>query len=1171
MDQNWNLTHAQRETWVARMEVIFSGKSTHLAMAGGDKNFAGYIGDFRSGKHRGLTYFFGTPTRLKRLAKQLGITSASLRAAFEDTRATSRPGLDRLLVPGFEDWGWFPLEEVFQPAVDPPPKTVEFMGRTLAFPVKRATPQRLVESLDANKKGGVFVVRASPGLGQESFIRRAIQLASASFWTHQEGPLRDGRRQLRLVQRGQVLSPAIQEWAARDGHAVLWLVDDRCSVENPLPASTKTGFTVLPGISSVDAAWCKAFLDRIQALAPDRWRKRLREIDSEDYWSEVEHWALPGPHLAGCVLRSLVEDQAVDGPRMLGASFLRRAEANRRVDLAQALVGLSSSLPSMRIALLEGVRGPELAHRLESPLVQEARQVIDGLRLKKAERDALTRILPAVTGERMVQAMRHLGVLGLEDSGRLSGSEFLDQVVVERLIEEPELLRKALLGREASLLAALSRSERGSDALIAGLNSLDDVGLAVALGWTAGLRLWLAGLSVPRDLATRILGFSIHSNDWRTEEQKRLMPSKKDQLPVDERILTPRIQATEIPSIAALAESARCFATLHGQAIHEELEVHCRLVRAVSLGHPKDILHDDLWMWMVTRSDSVPEGWIELRTGSVSGARGMLDLAQGPLAGVLASHASELVPHKPSPHADLWSTAFDRLAQLEPNAAIDVLGSNLGWCIRLASELGPAPSTGSHPRQRDVLLVQHTLKLLVQDARNPRLARHRRHLQSRLKREMKPLHLLLEQGAFPLEALGLPFRTGGGSRVVADLLAWTCEPDQLTALLTTPDGRLSPIWQAALHAGADLPTAVKLYLEVRAGKIDAGPWPTPKGEDAPHIAMYRALLDLLSGDKIAQLPDSPVAGQDSLEPKQASHVYSPGYREFLWRFHESLGDGDVIWELTVGRHLLQVQVDPSIAEPIPEVLVRQLREVDRPYIRNAILHSADAPSDPKAWSWMAGAALAVEVEAPVLIRLIERYGDWGGTRRAEQSGFRHPSLPDGHSLFDLAWAQDPTWTRDWLRAKLASEPSWLDHRPSSRWLVKAELPTEDIEHALGTVSSVGETCGSGLLPGLQRLGGSLSPWLERPETQAAAFDALLDGELDDDELVQSLSGLSGLPPEPVLKRLVRERRGGVIPLLEQACEGWNAPRRRELWRLVGRLARHSGTRDAAWFRASCIA
>ena len=73
------LTEAQRRDWLARLQPRFGLSNLALAKemdldsaaerGGKDyhKNVAGYVGDFRNGEKRGLTYFFEAPQRLAAL------------------------------------------------------------------------------------------------------------------------------------------------------------------------------------------------------------------------------------------------------------------------------------------------------------------------------------------------------------------------------------------------------------------------------------------------------------------------------------------------------------------------------------------------------------------------------------------------------------------------------------------------------------------------------------------------------------------------------------------------------------------------------------------------------------------------------------------------------------------------------------------------------------------------------------------------------------------------------------------------------------------------------------------------------------------------------------------------------------------------------------------------
>ena len=111
------LTEAQRRDWVARLQPRFGVSDLMLAKemdldsvaerGGKDyhKNVAGYVGDFRRGEKRGLTYFFEVPHRLMALAGVLRCTADDLRADLRAVLRVDRVDDDVLWLPGFEDLG----------------------------------------------------------------------------------------------------------------------------------------------------------------------------------------------------------------------------------------------------------------------------------------------------------------------------------------------------------------------------------------------------------------------------------------------------------------------------------------------------------------------------------------------------------------------------------------------------------------------------------------------------------------------------------------------------------------------------------------------------------------------------------------------------------------------------------------------------------------------------------------------------------------------------------------------------------------------------------------------------------------------------------------------------------------------------------------------------------
>jgi len=124
MEAEYTLTPGQQERWQKQIGALFVNSGSYLTLATSvargtetsDKTVAGYIGEFRKGKYRGLRYFLGTPWRLRKLARAMtGTTAEDIQRLWTEVRRENQGGGDVFFLAGFEDWGPVELERGLVP------------------------------------------------------------------------------------------------------------------------------------------------------------------------------------------------------------------------------------------------------------------------------------------------------------------------------------------------------------------------------------------------------------------------------------------------------------------------------------------------------------------------------------------------------------------------------------------------------------------------------------------------------------------------------------------------------------------------------------------------------------------------------------------------------------------------------------------------------------------------------------------------------------------------------------------------------------------------------------------------------------------------------------------------------------------------------------------------
>jgi len=1166
MARNWELTPNQQDQWEERMRLLWAGRPSNLALAGGDKTFSGYMGEFRLGRPRALVYFFETPSRLRRLARLLDTRPEVFQTILDEIRASTRPSAGHLLVPGFEDWGWLPLEAVFHQKDDgPPPRSRQEKLKSLRR--GKSVRQILIQAI---KDGGVTAVVSQPGWGVHTLVAAALDAVARDHWRSVTGPLNEGDRLVKVVNLGAPLPPESKTWAKKKTRSVLWLVDAR----RPRPGGLSQRSVQLV---TVDGPWCQGFRSRVLDLAPARWKKRLKSVNPEAFVRAVMAWRSPGPLLAGCVLRALATGQEIDGPALVEAMLIRRAEAQGRGDLAQVLAGTASSLPALRCELLRPTEERDLGGCLDSEAMREAMHVIDGLRLRRRERQTLLKVLPEISGTRILQALRNLEVLGDGEGARLKGATLLEPAAAAAVRGDQRLLQMALVKREHTLLRCVVERDGGAD-VIQALGSLDDVGFAAALGPRSEVASWIGQVSLPSALTARALGLMVATRSLKNLRISGVALGALGSL------ANVQLTGSEIPTVEQIrAQALRFIQLTNGSTDH--LETRCRMLRCLAFNTSEELGDDQIWQTALQLDWDIPDAWIQHRLCTDAGALSLSALDR-PLGRALGTLLLKETNHRHSKrtenaNARIWSKALDALATRSPEAAIELLQSTLEVMVERAAACPPREPTQRWRTSEENNKAGEAfalLRLIVHGLECPALARKRSALRAALRGAMRGFTKLQERDDFPLEPWGrgkpslYPF-------VLRHLLAFLYNPDELAVLLLTPDGRLGPFWLDAAEAGASITALRSVYLGVRTGTI--GTVPGRGAPDArtnelrardglepmrPETDLYEVLVCRLTADEIALLPDAPVPGRDAPPGYRGESLLNPEVRAFTWRFHRTLNAEDVVWELLRAPHFEEPK-HPLLDRPVVNDRPAQ-RERDRPWVEAAI-RASGAPSKPSDWNLLARAALASAVSDESLIHLLERFQHWELETFLQhgQVGFMTRGLQGASDVFNALVERNPTRAREWLVSILQERPGWIDQRPTSSWLRSAGVRLEFVESALHRCAESGP-CGRGLLSALRDLGGELGPWLLRPATQAAALTLLAGETTDEEQLVETLRRLDSLLPDDALRGLLQARRTRGIDLLVQVCEDWPGERRRELWAAVGRVSWMPWQRQEAWRRAA---
>ncbi len=1159
----YQLTDAQRRDWEALVERRFQqrnnfalAKEMDLDPAGNrggkdyHKNVSGYIGDFRRGEKRGLTYFFETQSRLVALAAACGCTAEDLHTDLRTVLRVDRIDDDFLWLSGFEDLGPVHFDDGFVlPPVFGPTDRLDAPG--LLARLHKATSRSSSVSGDA-------------GAGVSTLIRWLVRQSVGEGWrpARWEGELPSGRAivlaadpddGLDDLQRrgggGFAAKRTLQEWLQEGQHRLV--------------RANSGGLWIGP----VDLPWLKAFGSRVQQRAG----KRLKFGSLNDHVLAEIAEARVGPEEAGLRIRDRMD--AVGATRNPPSSLKRlEAAARRRLHARdESDAGLAAFTAWFPDFTLETLRDPEndpVALINGSVLVEAGRLLTHTQRLPP-ELDLLRACLPILTGEASLAALRGSGLLA-EAAGksrvRLLG--YAAPALAERVRDDATILRRCLVERHRSLLRAVAATPTGPAAIVTALDRLDAPSLMLATAMPDAD--WLRGLVWTERLVARVLAIAeltgigqnlrealrkldkVLDDDAQLfdplnpkvqEERKRRLAS------ADSPLRVPLAEA-QLPSLDIMAVCWREVGVELGISVPDPTPARMQQARALHLARREDLVDPSVW-------DSLPHPlgfppcWFEV-------ARHDLEVAKVALNPKPERPSTQGNDRRKIGSKDLLADASVAAALIPwlSRSALEYLGKKdpNDW-IKVSAQLRPLASVRRDPA------IAEALRQAVRDWETIACSEDE-------PRDIEDLNQAIEGLVSLLRAMPQSHR-----------VAW----------LRTPGGHVGPLWREAVEAGVPDQDLLALWQGTLDGSVR---WPAPwsvsaggehVGKTVEHarellFPMLLAHVDVAALEGAGVLPARP---QDLAPQDFAKAAKTPNTRTWIWSKLEGIDDEEPFWRLLEDKasgnsHFDLLEGMPSKGKPgeLHRLLahgwllsnetresIRTFRKLDRTGIVDVLTRLPSATLSAAKWELLVRAALLSQVPTNILWHALaspplkdlpmsyagKKPGGWGP---------RHTIA----TLILMLQQDDPMRVRTWLLQTAGA----LDEREYADIWRDSDLSAAELRKLLST--RTGETIGEGLVPALLRKDAdAIGPLLNDPRTREATLHALTTDPDLRVELRSALATAGSAPEADTLKRLLGSEGVEPFSLLDEASANWSIDERRTLWRRVAGCAREDDQRRA-WKR-----
>jgi hypothetical protein len=1140
---DYEMSAHEREAWSRRVLPLFAREPncTTLARQAGFsaseiKTTAGYIGQFRDGTARALTYFLDEPPRLDRLATGLGTTPDRLRAIWKEVRAEASATADTLFLPGFEDWGPVSLNDGFVPP-----------------PLRGATSDLQAQVLSSLDKG--LAVIGPRGSGVTTLLRRFASWAAGDGWNvtwGSAGGLPSGRATLVVLDGPEVANPGeLAAWLKQPGHGVLQGFDGWAPVRPVAPVATKVH------LLAVDAAWVDQLRSTALALSPRSEARRLKAVRRDEVHHLLDKVPQPTPEVAGALLRALVDGQGRDmvaqGAELAASAARRRLKGQHLQELLPAIGSVERWVS--RAYLASETTDSDLHEVVRDGVVERAREVLNGLELVRASWEALDAALPSANGGAGLDVLREVDLVRQEGDHlyfRLQG--LLAPGVADEVATDARALRWLLVNRRAEVLEAVVRTAAGPDALASALAAMDAPMLATATAdldarwlvnvrWTPGLVARMLGLLLATGAFDRA-GYALdpRGNHWNPgRERRRATP------PLPEAWLFFGAVA-QLPSPAEVCKQAERCARELGVPVPEVTEVVVSLL--IALACPTASLASKTIVWDALDDELFPsEGWIDHVSRTSDGLEFLIDPGRSSVALRILRRKEERPDQIEAQPVAAWVRLFERLCDTAPNRAMGVLTrmvQDIGRAVAATRDLVPDEGVSMDLRISAALLdTQLQMTALARALEHPPVRRRRFEV-------AKALHAwwgLVEDPAISSRAWE-PHLVLEWPTPLSRIITSCYDPTERAALLRTKDGRLSPIWRAVLRSGVSFDDAFRLYLEVRDGGLGVG-----TGHQELVEQLVDGLVELASPNELERIPGFPTVASGNLPDATLLERYNEGLlqdhlRPYLWGFVASLDPSSIVWKLLSaewfgsGHAELRRSVDFRVRRAEQEVGA----------VTAAVRLAPGVPLEPEYWKRLANAALLARVDAVELQSLLGSTG---------------LDLVDATVLADVMAvlvAHDREWVRSWLLDRLEETPALVDRSELVALWAAAKPDPRSLADRLDAAPSR-PSKGSGVIPALVELGfDGFRRWLANDDTRDAALGALARTADGWDRLREVLAEAAHVPSRPVLAYLVAQADGAGFDVLDAAAAEWPTDLRRKLWEEAATVARDPIRRREVWAR-----
>lgn len=1167
------LTDAQRRDWTHRLQARFAMSDLELARRmdldtaidrGGkdyNKTVAGYVGDFRRGDKRGLTYFFESQPRLAALAGAIGCNHDDLRSHMKTVLRLDRVDEDLLWLSGFEDLGPVSFDDGF------------------VFPPLFSSDARIdaegLSRMARTSPSGIIAISGAPGSGVTTILQWLLRRAAEDGWraARWDGQLPRGRAIALLADPDDGLETLEREdelargaapgtsdvpgrhavglatWVKSGGHRVI--------------RAQRGGLSLAP----VDILWLRAFVERVSVQAG----KRLNVTKLNDGVLHEIAQLRVGPEEAGIRLRERLEGRNRPPVRALEEAARRRLRAKHHEE--GGLSAFETWFPELALAALRD-RAVDPVALVDGSAVAAARRQLEEQLPGLANAELLRTCLPALTGEGSLRALR--GANLVSEAGGVTTVRLIGMVAVDiadRVRDDPSVLRRCVIAGDTLLLRAVAGTIGGPAALVSALEQLDAPSLKAAFERNEAD--WIRTLPMTDRLVARLVATAELTGEG--HRVRRVLKRLEQHWPrsgstftddattdamLSQRLADARsgigtlLSNAPLPSLELLASCWHDAARELGLSSTALKPEQVRLARALHLARREDLVDAEVWN-LVPPDLGYPASWFELAQSDVNVARIALD----PSTRVIPPDASAYKLHGPR---DILNGAT-------------VAHEMVPWLARRALEHLRAKVS-----QEDGDRWKHVRTLLQPIA--PVVAGRDRVMAALLRQ-------VAEEWIAAANAEHLPRTAEAMRTTIAGLLPVlraVSERDRV-ACLRTPEGRIGPLWREALEAGVPTPAIRSLWTDTAAGRVvwPVPVWGTHKGDG---LAQARAeltpfVLRNLEPPELIELEVLTPSPADLNEETFQMIAGIPNMRRWIWSGITTLDDSGSFWRLLEepryssarmatahanrnGRVLggvmamvLQAVFASVVAE---ETKDGDCSRADREGIQQALVLPMSTLTLPR-WELLVRAAILASVPVEALWHTVnepllhdiparnanERPSAWGPRKTVAE-------------LVTLLQRHDRPRIRPWLIASAAA----LDHREFIHIWRDADLSQAELNRLLA--ARTGDRVGDGLVPALLHLAPEqLSDRLADPRTREATLHAAANDPDLRPQLPSAIASAGSAPAMDTLKLLLRNADLEAFALLDDACAAWPIEQQRTLWTRVAACAEEADRRRA-WRRLTTL-